>query len=211
MGRLRRRSQSQLAEDDAGLAGWLYTDLLLGLAVVFLAGTTILVPKVLSEQTTEALPGTSSTSTTTTTTLPIKLCTSLYSIDGASRKEDGIWVVVNRSLGSNEMADQFEERLKVELVAENPALEAQGKVPFDLSSIKIGLMIVYGGYPAGRDPNWAVGEAQGAYSKIRNSRLSYLFDRDQEFPESIARVFGTRSVGPNEVGFDVYPYIKSPC
>jgi hypothetical protein len=211
MGRLRRPTSGEGSEDDAGLAGWLYTDLLLGLAVVFLAGTTILVPKLLEDADAPSTPTSSTTSTSTTTTLPVKLCTSLYAVDGADRKEDGIWIVVNRGLDVNEIADQFEQRLAQELAAENPSLEKQGKVPFELSSIKVGLTIVYGGYPSDRDPNWAVGEAQGAYAKIRTSRLSYLFAEDSEFPETIARVVGTRSVGANEVGFDLYPYIKSPC
>lgn len=61
-------------EEVTGLAGWLYTDLLLGLAVVFLGAITFTVARAPENDGNGAAPSTSSTSTTsttTTTTIPV--------------------------------------------------------------------------------------------------------------------------------------------
>lgn len=61
-------------EEVTGLAGWLYTDLLLGLAVVFLGAITFTVARAPETDGEGAAPSTSSTSTTsttTTTTIPV--------------------------------------------------------------------------------------------------------------------------------------------
>lgn len=70
-----RRPTSEVDEQEVtGLAGWLYTDLLLGLAVVFLGAITFTVTRPASAEGDgemgPAASSTSTTSTTTTTTLP---------------------------------------------------------------------------------------------------------------------------------------------
>jgi hypothetical protein len=212
MGRIKRNLNVEDTGDDAGLAGWLYTDLLLGLAVVFLAGTAFVVPQLTKDEVdADSVSAESTTSTSTTTTIPVEYCTSLYSVDGADQKEEGIWVVVNKSSNSDAVVDQFELGLRAELEAENPTLVSQGKIPWDFSNLKIGLLLVYGGFPGDRDANWGANDAERVLNGIRTSRIRSLFDGNSEFPKSIQRSFGTRSVGANQVGFDVYPYIESPC
>ena len=211
MGRLKRSSRTSVAEDDAGLAGWLYTDLLLGLAIVFLAGTAFVVPALSADdEPAEAVPTSSTLSTTTTTTIPIEYCTSLYSVDNATDKEQGIWVVITKSSDTESVVQQFETELTQQFADESLALIAQGKPLFDISKAKIGLMIAYGGY-GGNQPSIGARDAQRAFSQISDSRLSYLFAPSSEFPESVQRFFGTKSVRDNQVGFEVFPYIESPC
>lgn len=212
MGRLKRSLQGTGSEDDAGLAGWLYTDLLLGLAVVFLAGTAFVVPALSSDEEVVdvAAPTSSTSSTTTTTTIPIEYCTSLYSVDGATEKEQGIWVVVPKGSNSDEVVREFERSLVRELSDESLALIAQGKPIFDISRTKIGLMIAYGGF-VGDQPSIGARDAQRMFNQIRESRLNYLFTATPEFSESIQRFFGTKSVREGQVGFEIFPYIESPC
>lgn len=211
MGRLKRSTRDSSSEDDAGLAGWLYTDLLLGLAVVFLAGTAFVVPALSSdEDEVEPVPTSSTSSTTTTTTIPVEYCTSLYSVDGATEKEQGIWVVVNKSSDSENVVQQFEEGLIRELSDESLALIAQGKPVFDADNAKIGLMIAYGGF-GGDQPSVGARDAQRAFNQVNESRLRYLFAENSEFAESVQRFFGTKSVRDNQVGFEIFPYIESPC
>ena len=211
MGRLKRSTRDSASEDDAGLAGWLYTDLLLGLAVVFLAGTAFVVPALSAdEEPDDAVPTSSTSSTTTTTTIPVEYCTSLYSVDGASDKEQGIWVVVDKSSDAENVVNDFEQGLIRELSDESLALIAQGKPLFELDEAKIGFMIAYGGY-AGDQPSQGANDAQRAFNQIRESRLRYLFAENDEFSESIQRYIGTKSVRSNEVGFEIFPYIESPC
>ena len=218
MPRLKGFRDSELTQDDAGLAGWLYTDLLLGLAVVFLAGTSFFVPKIIAEdkpddQTTDNRPLVETTTTTTTTTIPVDLCTSLYTVDGAEDKEQGIWILIDRNQSQEAIVDQFLSSLRFELGQENAALEASGKSPFDVESLRVGLMLVYGGYVSGGDPNEGQLAARGLFeNELQPSNLSYLFAADNRFPASIQRFFGTRKgVGEDQVGFDVFPYIESPC
>jgi len=211
MGRLKRSTRDSSSEDDAGLAGWLYTDLLLGLAVVFLAGTAFVVPALSSdEEDVDAVPTSSTSSTTTTTTIPVEYCTSLYSVDNATEKEQGIWVVVTKSSNSENVVQQFEDGLIKELSDESLALIAQGKPLFEVADGKIGLMIAYGGF-AGDQPSIGARDAQRAFNQINESRLRYLFAENAEFAESVQRFFGTKSVRDNQVGFEIFPYIESPC
>ena len=216
MGRLKRSSRSSVAEDDAGLAGWLYTDLLLGLAVVFLAGTAFVVPALSADdELDDAIPASSTSSTTTTTTIPVEYCTSLYAVDGSQDdKTLGVWVVIDRNTRDvDSMVNEFEQNLRSELEQENFALLGKGTPPFEIEDLKIGLVIVYGGYSSSETPN--DGQLRGRnviYPAIRDSRLSYLFAGGDGFPPTIQRFIGTRKdVGANQVGFDIFPYIESPC
>jgi hypothetical protein len=211
MGRFKRSTSSNEAGDDASLAGWLYTDLLLGLAVVFLAGTAFVVPQLIDDEpVASADPVVSTSSTTTTTTIPVDYCTSLYAVEGATEKEQGIWVVVTKSSDSESVVEAFQLALEQELSDEALALIAQGKPLFELEDAKIGLMIAYGGY-SGDQPSIGARDAQRAFTQINQSRLNYLFAETPEFPESIQRFFGTKSVRVNQVGFEIFPYIESPC
>lgn len=211
MGRFNRGSSVEDSGDDAGLAGWLYTDLLLGLAVVFLAGTAFVVPQLMEDEAeADSVPAESTTSTSTTTTIPVEYCTSLYSVDGATEKEQGIWVVVDKSSDAENLVQAFEDGLARELSDESLALIAQGKPLFDIDDAKIGLMVVYGGF-SGDQPSIGARDAERAFNQISASRLNYLFVETGEFAESIQRFFGTKSVRDNQVGFEVFPYIESPC
>lgn len=67
----RRRHVRRRGDDAAGLAGWLYTDLLLGLAVVFLGAITFTAATKPDESATPTTtPATTASSTTTSTTVP---------------------------------------------------------------------------------------------------------------------------------------------
>ena len=159
-GRSRRHSPPLEQDDDAGLAGWLYTDLLLGLAVVFLAGTTFFVPKLLDDD----KPAEAGTVTTTTTTIPVDLCTSLYAADGSQEdKTRGIWFTIERDRQSPEnMAAEFDSKLRQQIDDENFSRIQQGLPAINYEGLRIGLMLVYGGFAADETPEqgqlrWLVG------------------------------------------------------
>jgi hypothetical protein len=83
----RRRSRSTNSSDDVvGMAGWMYTDLLLALAVVFLGSIAILVygsgPEGTGgpEENPPEEPAEETTTSTTSSTLPPVECTILYSL-----------------------------------------------------------------------------------------------------------------------------------
>ena len=79
--RRRRTRKGDDVDESVGLSGWLYTDLMLGLAVVFLGATVI---KLSVDSPKEDGSTVATTTTTTTTTLPpIALCSALYAPEGA--------------------------------------------------------------------------------------------------------------------------------
>lgn len=123
-----RRLRPRRREDEAtGLAGWLYTDLLLGLAVVFLGAITFTAaakPKPIPTTTT-----TSTTSTTTTsappTTIPAVPCTLR-----AELYERETRIHLNTLVGDDALRDQFNNEINNLLF--RLALPAQTRVGFAL-------------------------------------------------------------------------------
>lgn len=217
MGRLKRSTRDSSSEDDAGLAGWLYTDLLLGLAVVFLAGTAFVVPAISADDDTDAIPTSSTSSTTTTTTIPVEYCTSLYAVEGAQDdKTQGIWLTIRRDTNNPEsMVNEFEGQLRAQIDEENRSLASRGQAPIRFEDLRIGLLLVYGGFNESVGETAETGQVRARneiFPRIQDSSLRFLFDGDSQFSKTILRFFGTKKdVGPNQVGFDVYPYIESPC
>ena len=209
-GRSRRHSPPLEQDDDAGLAGWLYTDLLLGLAVVFLAGTTFFVPKLFDDD----KPAEAVEATTTTTTIPVDLCTSLYAAkDSQDDKTKGIWFTIDRDRQSPEnMAAEFDLKLRQQIVEENFSRAQSGLPDLQYEGLRIGLMLVYGGFAADETPEQGQLRARNNVFPVIESTLRPLFADGGGFPASILRFFGTRKdVDANQVGFDVYPYVESPC
>lgn len=211
MRRARRNRPQDEQEDDAGLAGWLYTDLLLGLAVVFLAGTTFFVPKLVADdEPTEAVAA-----TTTTTTIPVELCTSIYAVDGSQfDKTLGIWLTIDRDKSNPEnMVIEFENNLRQQIDEENISLNARGLPSLRFEDLSIGLVLVYGGFSEFEEPDDGQLRARNEiFPVIRESRVGRIFAGDDRFPASILRFYGTRKdVDANQVGFDIYPYVETPC
>ena len=208
--RSRRQSAQVDQDDDAGLAGWLYTDLLLGLAVVFLAGTTFFVPKLIADD----APAGATETTTTTTTIPVDLCTSLYAADGSQEdKTRGIWFTIDRDRQTPEnMAVEFDLKLRQQIDEENFSRLQLGLPLLNYEGLRVGLILVYGGFADDETPERGQLRARNEVFPVIATRLGSLFDKDEKFPASILRFFGTtKDVDSNQVGFDVYPYVESPC
>ena len=149
MSRSRRRRATSARLDDGdetvGLAGWMYTDMLLGLVVVFLGSISVVVPMIVlanepgGELATTTTTTTTTATTTTTTTAPVPLCTTLYtSPAGQSEKKDGIWIEIPNNLRGEQLKAKFKEDLESEYAAET-GIEG-------LSIKGIGLLLGYGGY-----------------------------------------------------------------
>jgi hypothetical protein len=193
----RRRAQrrrNQDPDESTGLAGWLYTDLLLGLAVVFLGSAAFLVPK--PEEPAKPRPPGSTSAVPTTTLKKVKLCQSLYA--AAGEVEAGIYVVLPASLAGEQLRIEFERRLREELDQENqkPQVQAEGALSFE------GLRLGYVRALAG-------GQNNKEFAERLLERLSVLFPL--EFEGTPLRAGWTNSVAAGQVGLEILPYVSRPC
>lgn len=208
-----RRGVDQV-DDATGLAGWMYTDLLLGLAVTFLGSVGFVLasrdappvdaegdtPVVATSTTTTST--TSTTSTTTTTTLPPEQCTILYS--PAEAEDDGIEIRLDSRSDDGELAQQFTSQLTERIGRENRVLEQSESPlpPFEFDSFNVGIVIAIA--------DGQSGEAARVRSAEVVSRLKRLFP-DQLGSTALRRFWDTNNPNGVEVDLEFFPTVTLDC
>lgn len=207
---VRSRGRPGSDEEIAGLAGWLYTDLMLGLVVVFLGASLITLvgnePDPVPVDDTEE--GSSVSTSTTTTLPPVPLCRSLYSSPGAQVREDGLWVLMRTSSPVTEATRDEFLRLYQEQIDEEATQSAlAGR---SASETHIGLVIASGGARSNEDVGRALGEAR-AFVEGLQRLLPEIFSESDSYSAAIIRPGGTQTIEPGFVGMDIFPYVESPC
>ncbi len=199
----RGRSATAHPEDEAtGLAGWMYTDLLLGLAVVFLGSISLIVlaqgsvdGDELEEEVESALE-----STTTTSTLPPEECTVLY--DPPSTSQGGIRIDLNSRVSDQQLADEFRGKLTARLNQENEErLRPSGRPTFDFDTLQIGIVLVGG---AGADPASGRRLATNATDRLRE-----LFPN--QLGSAVLRTHQDTALAAGAVRVEVFPTLTGEC
>lgn len=176
-----------------GLSGWLYTDLMLGLAVVFLGAVVITIPTFAEDEDGDAVIVT----TTTTTTIPVKLCTTLYT----PYTERNLDLTVRYSVSDEELRAEFVAGLDILYSGLNARPEnVQAGIRFDSSSTKIGMVLALSSNVDGENKRVAVETRERLFQL-----LPQIFD-NTAFRDSY-----TTGVGGNQVAFEVFPLIEYPC
>ena len=140
--RRRKIRQSNDADESVGLSGWLYTDLMLGLAVVFLGAAVIKLPDVITGDDGEVVVV---ATTTTTTTLPPVICNKLVVPPGD--REKTILVAVPKNLRGPDLAQRFKEGLRelYTFLSSAPGVLESGAKPLDVDTTQIGLILAISG------------------------------------------------------------------
>jgi len=218
-GRRHRRRQGTGEDETVGLAGWMYTDLLLGLAVVFLGSIAFVIrasggsqvdeesegsatptTEVAPESTTTTSTSTSTSSTTTTSTLPPEVCTVLYSPSESS--QDGFTVRIPGRVGDEQLADAFRQAVEDEIIEQNERIESEGLIfpPFNFEDLRISIVIVSG------DGSDRFGGNQLARQTM--SRLKTLFPDQLDL--AVVRAQWTVREG-SSVGIELFPTVSDEC
>lgn len=140
--RRRKIRQSNDADESVGLSGWLYTDLMLGLAVVFLGAAVIKLPDVITGDDGEVVVV---ATTTTTTTLPPVICNKLVVPPG--ERDKTVLVEVPKYLKGQELATRFKEGLGTlySFLSSEPGVLEPGAKQLDVNSTQIGLILAISG------------------------------------------------------------------
>jgi len=194
--RRRRIRQGNDVDESVGLSGWLYTDLMLGLAVVFLGAAVI---KLSVDSPKEDGSSVATTTTTTTTTLPPVICSKLVVPPGD--RENTILVAVPKYLEGQELVTRFKEGLGTLysfLCSARGVLEP-GAEQLDVNSTQIGLILAISG-----------GDTNATEAKqVREELYSLL-------PEIIpvgtpGRDTYSRKYDSGDVVMEVFPLSEFPC
>lgn len=215
----RRKSsfRRQNGDEASGLAGWMYTDLLLGLAVVFLGSIGVVV--LAANDSEEGAADTSSeiidgedgenelgnadatsgptTTTSSTTTVPVELCSVLYT--PAEDSDDGLKVEINGRPSAENMAQQFRDQLLKQLDKANQTLPKNVE-PFSFSSMDIAIALLYHGPKDGNGGN--------AESKRIFEELKAAFP--DQFRDSVGRYMKITS-GTLRTTIEVFLVYERPC
>jgi len=221
MSRYRQRTaRSDPERETSGLAGWMYTDLLLGLAVVFLGSIGVVLlgtgdeePPIVEagEETTEpgsepsADPTTapSSTTTTTTSTVPgvqveeIEICPVLYL--PPEDPEEAFKIRITGRKSPEELAAEFRENIGQRIIAENRRLPA-GVPPFRFDDLNIALAIINHG-PSDQTPGGEVSE------EVFNDLVASF---PNQFRDAVVRP-GKISDGQVRTSIEIFLLIERPC
>lgn len=209
---VRFRRSSSRDDELTGLAGWLYTDLMLGLVVIFLGASVISLPALIGPDASPIPPEVNdSVVTTTTTEPPVPLCRSLYSSPGVKAREDGIWIVMRMTSPvtdavANEFLGLFQGQIDEE-AAKDPGSVLAGR---QASETHIGLVIASGGASSTQDVGPALGEARAFVEGLRRLLPGILAESDS-YSEAIVRPGGTQTIQKGYVGMDIFPYVEAPC
>lgn len=220
MSRYRRHTAlSDPERETSGLAGWMYTDLLLGLAVVFLGSIGVVLlgvsgdePLVVDagEESTDPTsePGTgtdttSSTTTTTTTTIPgipveeIEVCPVLYL--PPEDPEEAFKITIQGRKSREDLATEFKREMGRRIIAENQRLEA-GVPPFRFDELNIALAIInHGPSDNGQD---------------RQISESVFEDLVASFPDQFENAVvrpGSIFSGQVRTNIEIFLLIERPC
>ena len=184
------------ADESVGLSGWLYTDLMLGLAVVFLGAAVIK----LSTNDPKDNDASGSTSTTTTT-IPIKLCTSLFAPD--DQRNDELLVKVHTNYEGQQLIDEFKYGLTVlyDNLNSRPDVQESGFV-FDVETTKIGLVLARAGSSqSGKDTSPNARETRNKLGQLLPDIMGSAPGRDSY----------TIKIDESLVGMEILPLIELPC
>ena len=195
----RRRTRKNAEGDDlVGLSGWLYTDLMLGLAVVFLGAAVIKIPDFAKTDEGETVV-VSTTTTTTTTTLPPLICNKLV-VPPGSRKET-VLVEVPKYLRGQELVASFKEGLRelYSFLSTAPGVLEPGAEPLDVDTTQIGLVLAISG--ADKSAN----EAKSLREDIYGS-LSEIIPEGTPGRDTYSTLYSA-----GVVVMEVFPISEFPC
>ena len=184
------------ADESVGLSGWLYTDLMLGLAVVFL-GAAVIKLSTNDPKDNDA----SGSTTTTTTTIPIKLCTSLFAPD--DQRNDELLVKVHTNYEGQQLIDEFKYGLTVlyDNLNSRPDVQESGFV-FDVETTKIGLVLARAGSSqSGKDTSSNARETRTKLGQLLPDIMGSAPGRDSY----------TIKIDESLVGMEILPLIELPC
>lgn len=194
--RRRRIRKSDETDESVGLSGWLYTDLMLGLAVVFLGAAVIKLPDLMTNEEGETV-----VASTTTTTIPIKLCTSLFAPD--DQRNDDLLVKVRTSSEGQQLIDEFKYGLIVlyDNLNSRPDVQESGFV-FDVETTKIGLVLARAGSnQSGNDTSSNARETRNKLGQLLPDIMGSAPGRDSY----------TTKIDESLVGMEILPLIELPC
>ena len=194
--RRRRIRKSGSADESVGLSGWLYTDLMLGLAVVFLGAAVIKLPDLMTNEEGETV-----VASTTTTTIPIKLCTSLFAPD--DQRNDDLLVKVHTNYEGQQLIDEFKYGLTVlyDNLNSRPDVQGSGFV-FDVETTKIGLVLARAGSSqSGKDTSSNARETRTKLGQLLPDIMGSAPGRDSY----------TTKIDESLVGMEILPLIELPC
>ena len=197
--RRRRIRQGNDVDESVGLSGWLYTDLMLGLAVVLLGAAVIKLPT--NDPKDNDASGSTSTTTSTTTLPPIELCSALYAPEG-SRDETPL-VRVRKNADPVTKEREFRDGLQVlyDFLNAKEFFVTNGVV-LNVDSTKIGLILAQAGWN-GR----GTGSNRDA-TKLRAELAVLLPEILQNTP---GRDTYGQNVDPEYVAMEILPLIELPC
>lgn len=218
MSRYRRQiGHSDPERETSGLAGWMYTDLLLGLAVVFLGSIGVALlgtgtggsqgaskpdDQSLGTQTEQTIDPTTTTSTSTSTTMPgmpieeLEICPVLYLPSEDS--DDGFKITIPGRLNVDTLAETFRSEMGQRLAAENRKLPP-GAPPFRFDDMDIALAIIFYG-PTGENDREI---SRQAFEVLANS-----FPR--QFERAVVRP-GIITSGNPYTSIEILLLIDRPC
>jgi hypothetical protein len=194
--RRRRIRKGDDIDESVGLSGWLYTDLMLGLAVVFLGAAVIKLPDLMTNEEGETV-----VASTTTTTIPIKLCTSLFAPD--DQRNDDLLVKVRTSSEGQQLIDEFKYGLIVlyDNLNSRPDVQESGFV-FDVETTKIGLVLARAGSnQSGNDTSSNARETRNKLGQLLPDIMGSAPGRDSY----------TTKIDESLVGMEILPLIELPC
>ena len=184
------------ADESVGLSGWLYTDLMLGLAVVFL-GAAVIKLSTNDPKDNDA----SGSTTTTTTTIPIKLCTSLFAPD--DQRNDELLVKVHTNYEGQQLIDEFKYGLTVlyDNLNSRPDVQESGFV-FDVETTTLGLVLARAGSSqSGKDTSSNARETRTKLGQLLPDIMGSAPGRDSY----------TIKIDESLVGMEILPLIELPC
>ena len=198
----------------------MYTDLLLGLAVVFLGSIGVVVatstdespPAVAADDgdsepaeaggkpTTSTTSTSTSTSTTTSTTVPLETCQVLY--EPAEDPEEAFLVRIYGRPDADDFAAQFRREISDRLYREN-RLRTDGGERFYFDTINVALVIVYHGPSGVPGPKTDTEIAEQIYADLKAS-----FPR--QFANAVPRT-GKRTSGKLQTSIEIFINYERPC
>ena len=210
----RRKSsfRRQNSDEASGLAGWMYTDLLLGLAVVFLGSIGVVVlaasdpPQDPGVETLTAegetnveneSEGVSTSSTSSTSTVPIEMCSVLYK--PSENSDDGLKVEIPGRPSAEGMAQDFQKQMLERLEDANETLPDNVE-PFRFRDVDIAIALLYHGP---KDGNWGNVESERIFGELKAAF-------PDQFRDSVGRYMKITS-GQVRTTIEVFLVYERPC
>ncbi|CAB4887861.1 unannotated protein [freshwater metagenome] len=182
MGRLRHRPDAP-DDDPTGLAGWLYTDLMLGLVVVFLGSVTFMTARAPDPPAIAEPAATTTTTTTTTTTVAGP------PPDPCSLQTDKHRIRLSINASDPAVVDSFNSQL-------NEIILASG-LPADT---RVGFSVVFGG---GNDETAATALANRFFQRL-------LMIAPDRFGAQLSLAFFNTGLSTDRADIDVF-LLKGTC